>query len=94
VVALIEGFNKARGDNIIFMDADLSVPLHNIELFAKELKDHDVVIGSRRVKGSNIVAAINSSEGKHGQGVYFAYKIDHGYKPLRLHHADLRVFNN
>ena len=53
--ALKEGFNEALGDNIIFMDADLSVPLKNIDLFLSELKKYDVVIGSRRVRGSNIV---------------------------------------
>ena len=53
--ALKEGFNKAKGDNIIFMDADLSVPLKNIDVFITELKKADVVIGSRRVSGSNIV---------------------------------------
>jgi len=53
--ALKEGFDKAQGDNIIFMDADLSVPLKNIDIFLRELKKYDVVIGSRRVKGSNIV---------------------------------------
>ena len=53
--ALKEGFDKASGDYIIFMDADLSVPLKNIDIFLRELKKYDVVIGSRRVKGSKIV---------------------------------------
>lgn len=53
--ALKEGFDKAMGENIIFMDADLSVPLINIDIFLSQLKKHDVVIGSRRVKGSKIV---------------------------------------
>jgi dolichyl-phosphate beta-glucosyltransferase len=65
--ALKEGFDKAQGDNIIFMDADLSVPLKNIDIFLHELRKYDVVIGSRRVKGSNIVVhqpIIRESMGK------------------------------
>ncbi len=53
--ALKEGFAKASGDYIIFTDADLSVPLLNIDRFLKELKTFDVVIGSRRVEGADII---------------------------------------
>lgn len=53
--ALKEGFKKANGQYVIFMDADLSVPLKNIDIFLSELKDNKVVIGSRRIGGSNIV---------------------------------------
>lgn len=53
--ALKEGFLKANGDYLIFMDADLSVPLSNIDEFLKYLKKFDVVIGSRRLSGSQIV---------------------------------------
>jgi len=53
--ALKKGFAKASGDYIIFMDADLSVPLTNIDVFLNEFKKYNVVIGSRRVSGSNII---------------------------------------
>ncbi|KKR11444.1 MAG: hypothetical protein UT39_C0007G0009 [Candidatus Woesebacteria bacterium GW2011_GWA1_39_21] len=53
--ALKEGFAMATGDYLIFMDADLSVPLENIDKFLSQLKKFDVVIGSRRVSGSSIV---------------------------------------
>ncbi len=53
--ALKEGIDKATGNYLIFMDADLSVPLRNIDIFLSELKNHEVVIGSRRLSGSNIV---------------------------------------
>lgn len=65
--ALKEGFEKAGGDYLIFMDADLSVPLKNIDIFLKVLKNYDVVIGSRRVEGSDIVVhqpLIRESMGK------------------------------
>lgn len=54
--ALREGVLDSQGNFIIFMDADLSVPLENIDVFLKELeKGFDVVIGSRRLGGSNIL---------------------------------------
>jgi dolichyl-phosphate beta-glucosyltransferase len=53
--ALKEGFNRANGEYMIFMDADLSVPLKNIDTFLSVLKDNKVVIGSRRISGSNII---------------------------------------
>jgi dolichyl-phosphate beta-glucosyltransferase len=53
--ALREGMLKAKGKIIVFMDADLSVPLTNIDKFYKELKNGtDVVIASRRTKGAKI----------------------------------------
>ena len=53
--ALKEGFKNASGRYVIFMDADLSVPLESIDLFLTELNKCEVVIGSRRISGSNIV---------------------------------------
>ncbi len=54
--ALREGVAAAEGDYILFMDADLSVPIATIDPFLETLqKGDDVVIGSRRVKGAKIV---------------------------------------
>lgn len=53
--ALKKGILVSRGKLVIFMDADLSVPLINIDKFLQELKKVDVVIASRRVKGAKIV---------------------------------------
>src|SRR3970282_2349228 len=53
--ALKEGVYKSRGDYIIFSDADLSVPISNIDKFLTTLKKTDVVIGSRRIPGAKIL---------------------------------------
>jgi len=52
--ALKAGFMAARGDFQIFSDADLSVGVEMLDPFLQELKRSDVVIASRRVKGSKI----------------------------------------
>jgi len=53
--AIRAGVKKSRGEFIIFSDADLSVPIENIDKFLLELRKNDVVIGSRRIKGSKIL---------------------------------------
>jgi len=53
--ALREGVKYANGEFVIYTDADLSVPIKYINTFLRFLESgFDVVIGSRRVKGSNI----------------------------------------
>jgi len=53
--ALKAGVNAAKGEFIIYSDADLSVPITNIEKFLNLLKkENDVVIGSRRIKDAEI----------------------------------------
>src|SRR3990172_2835274 len=53
--AIKKGILAAKGKYIIFMDADLSVDLGNIDIFLKQLKkESPVVIASRRVKGAEI----------------------------------------
>lgn len=54
--ALREGMVDAIGDYVVFSDADLSVPIDSLSLFIEKLKEgSDVVIGSRRTKGSKII---------------------------------------
>ncbi len=53
--AIRTGVKKSKGKFIIFSDADLSVSIKNIDQFLTELKKSEVVIGSRRVLGAQIV---------------------------------------
>jgi glycosyltransferase involved in cell wall biosynthesis len=55
--AIVEGFRQANGEKITFADADgATAPGSLIELF-EELESHDVVIGSRKLRDSDITAA-------------------------------------
>ncbi|MBI5327115.1 MAG: glycosyltransferase family 2 protein [Deltaproteobacteria bacterium] len=50
-----EGCLEARGDYVIFTDADLSTPIQEIEKLLKCLQeDYDIAIGSRALKESDI----------------------------------------
>lgn len=54
--AVRRGMLQGQGHYLLFSDADLSTPIEETEAFLKHLeKDYDVVIGSRSVKGSNVV---------------------------------------
>ena len=53
--AIRAGVKKSKGNYIIFSDADLSVPIKNIDQFLKKLEKTGVVVGSRRVKGAKIL---------------------------------------
>lgn len=52
--AVKTGMLKADGDYLLFSDADLSTPIEELDKFLKQMKHHDIVIGSRAVKGSDI----------------------------------------
>ena len=54
------GMLQAKGDYKLFMDADGSSPIEEVEKFFPYLKQgNDVVIGSRAIKGANITLAQN-----------------------------------
>ncbi len=54
--AIAQGVKSASGEYILFADLDHSVPIDTIESFFKFFeKNYQVVIGSRRVKGSQIL---------------------------------------
>lgn len=58
--ALKKGVEVARGDVVLFTDADLSTPIkHFDDLYKKYLEGFDIVIGSRSKKDSNILIKQN-----------------------------------
>lgn len=52
--ALKEGVKLASGDKILFIDADGSIPPHEIKNMVAKLDDYDVVVGDRHSKKSKI----------------------------------------
>ncbi len=49
--AVLEGFRHAKSDILCVMDADLSHPPEKIPEMVRALKNSDIVVGSRYVKG-------------------------------------------
>lgn len=63
--AIREGVRLARGDKIIFTDADLAYGLEPFDGFAAALDDADIVVGSRRkdaeiLKRYGVIRAVSS----------------------------------
>jgi len=54
--AVVAGLSAARGDRIVVMDADLSHPPEVVQELVAGLSDHDLVLGSRMLKGGGVVA--------------------------------------
>ena len=50
--ALRAGIARTTADSVLFMDADLSTSLDEIDDFLEKLNDYDIVIGSRSVPGA------------------------------------------
>lgn len=54
-MALKVGFSLARGERLVFTDADLSTPIETLDPLLRELDSgFDVVIGSRKMPGADI----------------------------------------
>jgi glycosyltransferase involved in cell wall biosynthesis len=53
--SLRAGIQRATRDYILFMDADLSTPLNELEKFITEIKNTPLLIGSRRASGGLIL---------------------------------------
>lgn len=51
-----QGMLKAKGDYVLFCDADLSTPIEELDNLMKYVKDYDIVVASRAVKESKIKA--------------------------------------
>lgn len=52
--AIMAGFREARGDAVVFADADGATSARSLLGLIEGLESHDVVIGSRRITGSII----------------------------------------
>lgn len=52
--AIVEGFKKAKGDLIGFVDADMATPPNSFYDLAKDVENYDGVIASRWIEGSKI----------------------------------------
>lgn len=53
--AIKTGMLSATGKHRLFLDIDLSTPIEELDKFLPFLKKFDIVIGSRKMKSSNIV---------------------------------------
>lgn len=50
--SILNGLSQASGDKVIVMDADSSHPIELIPKFWQGLDDHELIVGSRFIKGS------------------------------------------
>ncbi len=52
--AVKKGIEASTGKVVLFMDADLSTPIEELDAMLHLLEEHDVVIGSRYLEGSRV----------------------------------------
>lgn len=57
--AIKQGMLHSKGRHKLFLDIDLSTPIEQIDNLINYLNKHDVIIGSRRVKGAEFVTRQN-----------------------------------
>ncbi|OGY94694.1 MAG: hypothetical protein A2406_02625 [Candidatus Komeilibacteria bacterium RIFOXYC1_FULL_37_11] len=57
--AVAKGMKAATGDLLLFMDADNSTKISELDNFLSELKNYDVVIASRGLKDSKVTVSQN-----------------------------------
>jgi len=53
--AIKKGVLSARGRWLIFLDVDLATPIEELKKFMQLRKNYDIIIGSRKMKGSRIL---------------------------------------
>lgn len=75
--ALKEGMANSSGKYIIFMDADLSVPVETINEFLKELEEENtgVAIGTRKIKNAKVLVHQPWLRENLGKGFTFITRI-------------------
>lgn len=79
--ALKEGVKVSSGDFIIFMDADLSVPVDFIDTFLETLeKGWGVVVGTRKIKSAKVLVHQPWLRENLGKGFTFITRIATGVK--------------
>ncbi|HVN37685.1 MAG TPA: dolichyl-phosphate beta-glucosyltransferase, partial [Myxococcota bacterium] len=75
------GFALARGDRIVFMDADLSTPIEMLEPLLCQLDaGSDVVIGSRKMPGAHI--AVRQPWLRETLGKVFTWLVHYSIAPF------------
>ena len=74
--ALKKGFERAIGDHILFIDADLSTPLEHIETFIQAMSDDEtILIGTRKVTNGLVKVNQPFLRRKLGQGFTFLSNV-------------------
>jgi dolichyl-phosphate beta-glucosyltransferase len=78
--ALKVGVEASSGRYIIFMDADLSVPINTVDTFLQTLESGQVVIGTRKIKDAKVLVHQPWLRENLGKGFTFITRIITGVK--------------
>ncbi len=89
--AVVEGFKRARGDAIGFVDADGSTPPEEFDRLFQFVGRSDCVIGSRRVKGAVIPIPQGFFRRALGRGFNILVRLLFGF-PYRDTQCGAKVF--
>lgn len=55
-----DGLRASRGELVFFTDSDLQFDLNDLDLFLKEIKTHDAVIGYRQRRSEGLIRKLNA----------------------------------